>query len=243
METAKILVIIPAYNEEGNIGRVLAEFRNMNFLYDVVVVNDGSIDQTEEIVIKNQVKVISHPINLGAGAAIQTGLKYALKNKYDIVVVVDGDGQHDPKEIPSLIGAFENISADLVIGSRFLKNNTAQIHWVRRIGISIFSRIASMIGNYKITDTTSGFRAFNKRAIKFLAVEMPVDFPDSDMLLSLLFSGFIIVEVPVSVRQRTGGHSMYTMLRSFYYPFKIIIAILAVMLRNILKGRRQNNVG
>ncbi|MFA6548433.1 MAG: glycosyltransferase family 2 protein [Candidatus Margulisiibacteriota bacterium] len=232
----RLLVIVPAFNEQENIANVLQQIHNVSSAFDIVVVNDGSDDDTETIAKKAGVKLLSHPINLGAGSAIQTGLKYAVKEKYDLAVVVDGDGQHDPKDIPKLVEALKTTSSDVVVGSRFLANGLRDIHWARRIGIFLFAKIASFIGRCRITDTTSGFRLFNQRATRFLAKEIPFDFPDADMLLSLLFSGYKIIEVPVEIRERQGGRSMYSTLRSIYYPFKVMIAISAVLLRRLFKG-------
>jgi len=234
----RLLVIVPAYNEQENIENVLIQIKKVSPVYDIVVVNDGSDDDTEYLVKQTGVKLLSHPINLGAGSAIQTGLKYALKEKYDLAVVVDGDGQHAPQEIPRLVEALHKTSSDVVVGSRFLSNINVKIHWARRIGIYLFSKIASSIGHCRITDTTSGFRVFNQKAIRYLAREIPLDFPDADMLLSLLFSGFKIVEIPVEIRERTGGRSMYSTLRAIYYPFKVLIAISAVLLRRLFEGGR-----
>jgi len=234
----KILIIIPAYNEEGNIRKVLDDTRSSAPSFDLIVVNDASTDKTEEYAKEKSVNVISHPVNLGAGAAIQTGLKYANKMNYDYAVVVDGDGQHDPAEINGLLGAQKNNQADVVIGSRFLAKGRKKVSILRRIGIILFSIITSALCGAKITDTTSGFRVFNKKAIKYLSNEMPADFPDADMVLSLMFSGFKIVESPVSIRERPSGRSMYSALRSVYYPFKLFISIMAVCLRKIFRQRK-----
>lgn len=232
----KILIIVPAYNEQENIDEVLRRIKDVSSAYDIVLVNDGSDDDTLRVAGQRCPIILSHPINLGAGAAIQTGLKFAYNNRYDIAVVVDGDGQHNPKEIPKLIETLKKCSSDVVVGSRFLTKQRLTVPMARRIGIFIFSKTASFIGRCKITDTTSGFRAFNQKAIRFLAKEIPLDFPDADMLLSLLFSGFKIIEIPVEIRERQGGRSMYSVLRSIYYPFKLIVAILAVLLRRLFKG-------
>ncbi|OGC04115.1 hypothetical protein A2276_05825 [candidate division WOR-1 bacterium RIFOXYA12_FULL_43_27] len=237
----KLLIIVPAFNEEESIIRVIEEVKNVGLSNDLVVINDCSTDKTEELIRNLEINIVSHPVNLGAGAAIQTGLKYAQINNYDLMVVVDGDGQHDPKEIPKMVVALKENLADVAVGSRFLTNGQSgkqKIHWARQIGIKIFSVLLSLIVRSKITDTTSGFRAFNKRAIKFLAHEMPADFPDADMLLSLIFAGFKIIEVPVNMRERIGGRSMYSGLRSVYYPFKLTIAILAVLLKSFLERRK-----
>lgn len=232
----KLLIIVPAYNEEEIIVKVIEEVNTVKLPHDLVIINDGSTDKTEELVKNLRVNIISHPINLGAGAAIQTGLKYAQAKKYDLAVVVDGDGQHDPKEISKMVVALKNNHADVVVGSRFLiknKNGNKKIHWMRRMGIIIFSTIVSLICRSKITDTTSGFRVFNKKVIDYLSNEMPSDFPDADILISLNISGFKIIEIPVNINERINGRSMYSGLRSFYYPFKLILAILAVLLKKM----------
>jgi len=234
----KSLIIIPAYNEESCIEKVIDEVKAIGDSHEIIVINDGSSDKTEALVRGKGVSIVTHPINLGAGATIQTGLLYAKQHAYDLATVVDGDGQHDPAEVKKLIAAMASNTADVVVGSRFIEKTDGKIHWPRRIGIYLFAIIASSISGCKITDTTSGFRTFNKQAIEFLSREMPQDFPDADMLLSLIFSGYKIIEVPVSIRERQGGKSMYTFLRSVYYPFKLLIALLAVFLRTALGKRR-----
>lgn len=237
----KVIVIIPAYNEDQNITKVINDIQHINasFDYDIVVINDGSADNTAAIVSSLGITIISHPINLGAGAAIQTGLKYASENNYKMAVIIDGDGQHPPQEIPKMVESMEMNSADVIIGSRFLEKYTGRIHWARRIGIFVFSFIVFLLSGEKITDTTSGLRLFNSRSIKYLSSEIPLDFPDADMLLSLIYAGFKIVEVPVVIKERKAGQSMYTLLRSTYYPFKITISIVAVLLRRIFVWRRK----
>lgn len=236
----KTLIIIPAYNESQSIKIVIEEVRKLSCSdsFDVLVVSDGSEDDTFEIVEKMNIPVISHPINLGAGAAIQTGLKYAAIKGYTVAVVVDGDGQHDSSEVSKLIHAMENNSADVVVGSRFLSNNKVKTHWARKIGIRMFSKIVSFIGRCKVTDVTSGFRAFNKRAIHLLSQELPPDFPDADVILFLALSKHKIIEVPVESRERQTGESMFSLLRSIYYPFKLFVSMLAVILRFIIEKEK-----
>lgn len=236
MQKNKILIIVPAYNEERCIKKVIEETQLLSSC-DIVVVDDGSVDSTSTIVKGLGINIISHPINLGAGAAIQTGLKYAYGQKYDIAVVVDGDGQHDPREIIKLIDAMENNFADLVIGSRFISNKKVKTSLVRKIGIRMFSLIVSLIGKCKITDVTSGFRAFNKKTMQLLSKEIPADFPDADLLLCLAMLKYKILEVAVDSRERKGGQSMYSPLRSLYYPFKLSVAILGVIIRTIAVRR------
>ncbi|OGC08475.1 hypothetical protein A2230_08135 [candidate division WOR-1 bacterium RIFOXYA2_FULL_36_21] len=229
----KALIIIPAYNEEKNIEDVIKKIRQLsvNIVLDIVVVCDGPEDNTVKIVSSLNVPIIAHPINLGVGAAIQAGFKYANIKDFDMAVVVDGDGQHDPNEILKFIKAMEDSSIDVVIGSRFLSKDKVQTHWARKIGIKIFSVLVSLLGKCKITDVTSGFRAFNRRTIALLSKEMPADFPDADLILFLALSKYKIVEIPISSRERQHGESMYSLLTSIYYPFKLFVSILAVALR------------
>ena len=235
----KELVIIPAFNEELNIKKIIEEINIERPGCDCIVVNDGSTDRTEEIVMEMRINIVSHPVNLGAGAAVQTGLKYADRNKYEIAVVIDGDGQHDPKEVSRIIDAMAENNADVVIGSRFLDvKSNIKVFWARRVGINIFSFIATLVGRCKITDCTSGYRAFNQNAIYFMVREIPIDFPDADIILLLLLAGFRITEVPVSTRRRQHGQSMFTLIKSIYYPFKMILAINIVMLRSYFLKRR-----
>ena len=230
----RLLVIVPAYNEQENVLNVIKEIRAVSSDYDIVVVSDGSNDETENIVIEAGVKLLAHPINLGAGAAIQTGLIYANQNNYDIAVIVDGDGQHDPKEIPNLIKIIENQNIDVAIGSRFGGRAEYKTPPARRLGIYIFSFITLLLSKERINDVTSGFRAFNKKAIKYLISEFPLDFPDAELIMLLVFSGFKIKEIPVNIRPRLNGRSMYSILRSVYYPFKVAISIFAVLMRKVL---------
>jgi len=233
----KTLIIIPAYNEEDSIAKVIKEVQVAATLHDVVVIDDGSQDSTGKITQFMGVNTISHPINLGAGAAIQTGLIYACQNNYDIAVVVDGDGQHDPKEIPKLVDTLKERNLDVVIGSRFGGRAEYRTPLARRLGMHIFSLITLLLSKAKINDITSGFRAFNKKAIKYLINEFPLDFPDAELIILLVFSGFKIKEIPVNIRPRLNGTSMYSALRSFYYPLKVAISIFAVLLRKVLSRK------
>ena len=233
-----LLVIIPAYNESKNIKATIQEIKDNINSCKILVIDDGSRDDSRQITLNMGCQVVSHPINLGAGAAIQTGLKYAVDKNYQLAVIIDGDGQHAPHEVKKMLDCMRETSADIVIGSRFLKKSSGYVHWTRRIGIIIFSHILFLLSGKKITDTTSGFRLFNYKAINYLANEIPLDFPDADMLLSLIFAGFKIVEVPVIIKERLAGRSMFSLLRCAYYPFKISISIIAVLIRKIFSWRK-----
>ena len=156
--------------------------------------------------------------------------------------MIDGDGQHDPSEAYKLINAMEKNTADVVIGSRFVEANNYSTPFARKTGILLFSFITLLISGTKIADVTSGFRLYNLNAMRFLINEYPADFPDAETIILLLLSGFKLVEVPVILRQRLSGQSMYTISRSIYYPFKVIVAIIAVILRKLLIKRGGEHV-
>jgi len=226
MEAQKnILVIIPAYNEEGSVEKVVEEIHTYIPQVEVLVVNDGSTDKTLERARTAGVNVLDLPFNLGIGGAMQAGYKFALEKKYDIAIQVDGDGQHDPKEIPKLLQALEEKEVDMVIGSRFIGDSEFKSSMMRRVGISIFSRVISLIVGQKITDPTSGFRAANRRAIQLFAFDYPQDYPEPEVLVLLHQCGLKMAEVPILMNERYSGESSITKLRSIYYMVKVLLAI------------------
>jgi glycosyltransferase involved in cell wall biosynthesis len=230
------VVIIPVYNEEKNIRAVLEEIRREGIDWDIVAVDDGSTDRSGELLGEMDVIRISHPVNLGYGAAVQTGLRYAVKEGYGTVVLMDGDGQHVPSEIPKLLRGVSG-GADIVIGSRLLQEGGGySIPLMRRIGISFFSSLARILGGTKIFDVTSGFQAMRRPVAEFLAEEYPVDFPDAEVIISLGLKKFRIAEIPTVVRRREHGTSMYANpAKVLYYPFKSLLASFIVLLRLIRK--------
>lgn len=224
--TKRILFIVPAYNEEKSIERVLKSIRKECPSYDIVVINDGSSDATAKIAEKNNVNVISVPFNLGIGGAVQTGLLYAQKNNYDIAIQLDADGQHKPEEVGKLINALEQDGVDMVLGSRFLDKNDYHSTFMRKLGNVIFSTLIAMVTKQLFSDSTSGFRTFNKRAINFLAQNYPADFPEPESLVILKKHGFKVKEVSVSMNERQGGQSSVTKFKAIYFMISISIAIL-----------------
>ena len=222
----KILIIAPAYNEEKSIDEVLKSIHRECSFCDIVVINDGSIDATAKIAERNDVNVISVPYNLGIGGAVQTGLLYAQKNDYDIAVQLDADGQHKAEEVNKLINTLGKESADMVLGSRFMDKNDYPSTFMRRLGNVIFSGLIAMVTKQFFTDSTSGFRAFSKRAINFLAKNYPTDFPEPESLVILKKHGFKVSEVPVSMEERQGGQSSVTKFKAIYFMVSISIAIL-----------------
>lgn len=221
----KILIIIPAYNEEGSIGKVIDDIRMKMPEVDILVVNDGSLDNTSEVAREKGVSVLNLPFNLGIGGAMQAGYKYAFEKNYDIAIQVDGDGQHDPREIPKLINILENDNFDMVIGSRFLGNSKFNSSIMRRIGILIFSKVISIILGQKITDPTSGFRAINKKVIQIFSTNYPQDYPEPESLILLHKYRAKVIEFPIRMNQRFAGESSITKVRSIYYMVKVLLAI------------------
>ena len=220
----KILLVIPAYNEEKSIVSVADDAKKYG--YDYVVVNDGSTDKTLEICKEHSLNVLDLPRNLGIGGAVQAGHKYAYRNGYDIDIQIDGDGQHDISSIPALIREIEN-GADLAIGSRFLeKTDGFQSTAMRRFGIKWLSGLIYLLYRKKITDPTSGLRASGRKAQRLFCMSYPVDYPEPESIAEALNSGLTIVEAPVNMRERSEGKSSIGAVSSVYYMIKVSLAIL-----------------
>ncbi|HOM03505.1 MAG TPA: glycosyltransferase family 2 protein [Acetivibrio sp.] len=228
----KILVIIPAYNEEATIKNVIQRISLKMPQADVLVVNDGSKDNTSLEAKRTGAKVIDLPYNLGIGGAMQTGYIYAKENNYDIAVQVDGDGQHDPSYIKDLIEPIISNSADVVVGSRYISKTNYKSSVFRRMGMIFFSFLVSILTNQKFKDTTSGFRAVNKDVINYFSNHYPVDYPEVDVLVRLKKRNFRIAELPVEMHERQGGKSSITTFRSLYYMFKVSLALIIGTLRS-----------
>ena len=223
----KILIVIPAYNEENSLPKVISEIKKRFKKADILIVDDGSIDKTAEVAQKSGAFVLSCPINLGIAGAREAGLNYALENDYDIVVQMDADGQHDPKFISDLIEPLVKNEIDATIGSRFLnhkfKNQTTR---ARYLGISLLSFILGILTGKKITDPTSGFSAYNKKAVKFLNLNYPSDYPEPEMPLLLHRGGFSFFEIPIKIRERQTGQSSISYKAAFYYLSKVVLGLL-----------------
>lgn len=228
----KILIIVPAFNEEASLKPLVADIRTRLPEGHIVIVNDGSSDNTREVAEGLGVTVLSHPFNMGIGATMQTGFKYALRNCYDVAVQVDGDGQHRPDQLGKLIEPL-NSGADIVVGSRFLGEGDYTPSVARMAGIKIFSKLVSLIIGEKVTDTTSGFRASGRRTIEFFAGHYPDDYPEVEALVLLHKKGFVIKEVAVEMNERTGGVSSITPIRSAYYMVKVLLAIFIDLIKKV----------
>jgi len=228
----KVLIIIPAYNEEGAIQKTIAKLKKENPEVDYVIINDCSKDNTLLICKENKFNVIDLPANLGIGGAVQTGYKYAYKNDYDIAIQMDADGQHDPKYIKDLVQAIEE-GNDLVVASRFIDKKGFQSTFLRRMGINLYSGLIKIFSGVTIKDTTSGYRAVNRRIIKYFAKSYPVDYPEPETNAILARAKCKIKEIPVEMEERTDGKSSITAFKSIYYAGKVA---LAVIISSIKKG-------
>lgn len=228
----RYIVIIPAFNEAISISTVINGLRKFKKDSDILVVNDGSKDRTAEIAEGLGVMVISHPYNLGYGAALQTGYRFAVSRGYDRVVIMDADGQHDPESISILLKTMEATGADIVIGSRFL-DGSYRMELTRRIGSRVFSRFARIYTGYRFTDPTSGFQLFNFHACSFLASEEthPVDYPDVNVIMLLHKKRFKVVEAPVRMVNKIGGNTMHGGLKPVIYVIRMLLSITVILLR------------
>ena len=235
----KILIIIPAYNEEKSILNTYNEIVNYNKKhktnYECIVINDGSKDKTEDILVDNKIPHVKLPVNLGIGGAVQAGYKYAFENDFDIAIQFDGDGQHDVNYIKNIVEPINKNKANLVIGSRFIKDSTSDFKStkMRRVGITLISKIIKFKTKKKIYDTTSGFRAADKKVIEIFKDEYPTEYPEPISSVNVLINGLTIDEVPVEMKARTAGKSSISKLKSIYYMINVILSIL------IMKGKRK----
>lgn len=222
----KCLIIIPAYNEAGNIENVVNNLITNYPQYDYVIINDGSRDNTKKICLQNHYEVLNLPINLGIGGAVQTGYCYARDNDYDMAVQIDGDGQHDVAFLEGMIRLIEDGQADVVIGSRFVEKEGFQSSKLRRTGISFLSGLARILTGVKVKDITSGYRLVNRRFIRIFAQDYPSDYPEPEAVVIAAVHGGRIAEYPVVMRERENGESSITFKRSVYYMIKVTLAML-----------------
>jgi glycosyltransferase involved in cell wall biosynthesis len=222
----KVLIIIPAFNEEASIGTVVSSIRQNVPEAEILVINDGSTDKTSEKASLAGADVAELPFNLGIGGAMQTGYLYASENSYDIAVQVDADGQHDPRYIKALMQPVIRGEADMCIGSRYMDKTNYKSSFSRRAGMIFFSALVSAITGNSYKDTTSGFRVVNNKIIDYFANTYPVDYPEVDVLVKLHKKGFRICEVPVEMHKRYAGRSSITPIRSIYYMIKVSVSVI-----------------
>jgi glycosyltransferase involved in cell wall biosynthesis len=231
-EDQKVLMVIPAYNEHGRIGEIVRAVKRILPSVKTLVVNDCSSDDTGSESVEAGADVVTHLINLGYGAALETGYLYAVQYGYEFIVQMDGDGQHLPDEVPQILAPVLDGSADIVIGSRYLSTkNIYKTSFIRKVGQKFFGMILTVITGYKITDPTSGFQCLNRKAFElFSRGQFPHDFPDADVLLMAHYAGFRVKEVPVIMLGRSGGVSMHSGLKPLYYIIKMLLSIVMVFL-------------
>jgi glycosyltransferase involved in cell wall biosynthesis len=226
------IAIVPALNEQDSLAGVIAEIRAADPDFEIVVIDDGSVDRTADVAAAAGVIVVKMPFNVGIGGAVQTGLQYAHAHGFDIAVQVDADGQHDPREIAKLLEPLFADEADIVVGSRFAGARTYRAPLGRRVGIRVFATVVSLIVGQELTDTSSSFRAFKRRAIAYFAKEYPHGFLETvEATVIAVRCGLRVKEVPVVMRERAAGHSTLTLPVSIWYGAKVLVAVFVSMFR------------
>jgi glycosyltransferase involved in cell wall biosynthesis len=233
------LAIVPAYNEEASVGSVILELRAVEPDLEVVVVDDGSSDRTSTVAAAAGARVVTLPFNVGIGGAVQTGYQYALEHGFEIAIQVDGDGQHDPSEIGRVLEPILDGRADLAVGTRFAKGGGYRGTRLRRVGIRIFAWVVSLMVGQRVSDTTSGFRAINRKALRLFAAQYPHDYPEVESIVLLSRHGLRMVEVPVQMRVRETGNSSITTLRAAYYMIKVLLALFIGLFRRYPTPREE----
>lgn len=231
MIRSRILAVIPAYNEAENLKSLIPELRRVASECDLVVINDGSTDGTESLLLELGCPTLRLPVNSGIGVAVQTGFLYSMRQDYDITLQVDGDGQHVPLEISHLVLPVAKGECDVAVGSRFAADTGYMASWPRRLGIGVMSLLIRVLTGRAIHDPTSGFRAFNRAATRFLAENYAEDYPEVESNLVLLVNGFRMKEIPVRMRPREHGVSSISSIKAFYYMLKVSLCLILVRLR------------
>jgi glycosyltransferase involved in cell wall biosynthesis len=228
----RCLAVVPAYNEADNVAKVVATLHHEAPAFDIVVIDDGSTDDTARSAERAGARVVRLPFNLGIGGAVQTGFTYARENDYDFMVQVDGDGQHDPGEIAALQKAMaKSPGMDMICGSRFVTDTGYVAPISRRTGIHVFAFLLSRLVGQTVTDPTSGFRLYNRRAIELFANDYPHDYPEVEAVLMLHHHRLRMQEIPVRMFQRRGGVSSIRSGKSAYYMIKVLLALFIGLAR------------
>jgi len=236
-----VLLIIPCYNEGENIGKLLQQINLLKISgvnLKALPVNDSSLDNTVDEIEKCGIDFLDLPVNLGIGGAVQSGYRYARLNNYDIAIQLDGDGQHPINEIEKLILPIIGKDCDVVIGSRFIKKEGFQSSGLRRFGINYFKRLNQILLGIKITDSTSGFRALNKKAIELVCDYYPDEYPEPEAIVLFRLNNLAITEIPVLMMERQGGNSSISSYKSVYYMIKVTLGILFIYIRIKFYGKR-----
>ena len=231
LESLRRVAIVPAHNEEGSIGGVVREIRAFDEGLEIVVVDDGSWDRTARVARDAGARVVALPFNLGIGGAGQPGFRRAEEEGVDLVVRLDGDGQHLASELPKLLAPILDDRADIVVGSRFVDEGDYRPPLARRLGIRLFASVVSLLTRQRVTDTTSGFQACNRRAIRLFAADYPHDYPEVEATVMVFKHRLRLLEVPVRMRERETGRSSIGALDSIYYMVKVLLAIFISIFR------------
>jgi glycosyltransferase involved in cell wall biosynthesis len=225
------IAIVPAHNEEAAVAGVVGEIRAFDPALEIVVVDDGSTDRTAAVARAAGARVLSLPFNLGIGGAVQTGFRLAREEGFDVAVRLDGDGQHVAAELPKLLAPILDGTADLVVGSRFAGARDYRPPLARRLGIKLFAAVVSLLTRQRVTDTTSGFQACNRRAITLFAADYPHDYPEVEATVMVFKHRLRLTEVPVAMRERTAGTSSIGAFSSVYYAVKVLLAVFVALSR------------
>ncbi len=235
----RVLVIIPCYNEEKNLIRVVNRLKQAAPEVDYLIVNDCSTDNSALICHQNEFNYISLPINLGIGGGVQSGYLYAVENNYDITVQMDGDGQHDPQYLTNIVTPVKNGEFDMCIGSRFITKQGFQTSFMRRFGINILSFIIRILSGAKIKDTTSGFRACNKELTQYFSLHYAQDYPEPEAIMAAVLGGFSVGEKSVVMQERTEGVSSISPIKSVYYMIKVTLALIVFRITQGKQRKKQ----
>lgn len=235
-QRGELLIIIPAYNEQGRVGRVIAEVKSAVPGAGVLVVNDGSSDSTAKEAGEAGATVLSLPVNSGYGAALQTGYKFGVRAGYATIGQIDADGQHRAEYLVEMLDALERENADVIVGSRFLgRDGHYKPSLARAMGIGLFARLASLITHEEVSDPTSGFQLMRSRVARLFCSDVyPTDYPDADILILLHRTGYRVREIPVQMRP-SAGKSMHSGHTSPYYLYKMMLSIFVTLLRRGVK--------
>ena len=227
----KKLVIIPAFNEEGNLEKTVKDIKDNAPDFDYVIINDCSTDKTLEMCRRHGFSYLNLPVNLGIGGAVQTGYRYAYYHGYDIAVQFDGDGQHSAAHLEDMVTTLIDTESDMVIGSRFIEKEGFQSSGLRRIGIKYFTGLIKLLTGKKITDPTSGMRMVNKKLLEKFTDEYPKDYPEPESVVTILSEKYKVTEIPVVMNEREEGVSTISLKNSVYYMIKVSFAILIARMK------------
>ena len=227
----KKLVIIPAFNEEGNLEKTVKDIKDNAPDFDYVIINDCSTDKTLEMCRRHGFSYLNLPVNLGIGGAVQTGYRYAYYHGYDIAVQFDGDGQHSAAHLEDMVTTLIDTESDMVIGSRFIEKEGFQSSGLRRIGIKYFTGLIKLLTGKKITDPTSGMRMVNRKLLEKFTDEYPKDYPEPESVVTILSEKYKVTEIPVVMNEREEGVSSISLKNSVYYMIKVSFAILIARMK------------